>query len=67
MYAQALNAPEEGTFIEDASSKDAVRAANFQARIDAVGGFLFRSHVKSPTQNEINQAACFAAGWKNNA
>jgi ring-1,2-phenylacetyl-CoA epoxidase subunit PaaA len=30
MYTQALNAPEEGALIEDAS-----RAANFQARIDA--------------------------------
>src|SRR5690242_21663788 len=30
MYTQALNAPEEGTLIEDAA-----RAANFQARIDA--------------------------------
>jgi ring-1,2-phenylacetyl-CoA epoxidase subunit PaaA len=30
MYTQALNAPEEGTLIEDAS-----RAARFQARIDA--------------------------------
>jgi ring-1,2-phenylacetyl-CoA epoxidase subunit PaaA len=30
MYAQALNAPEEGTLVEDAA-----RAAQFQARIDA--------------------------------
>jgi hypothetical protein len=29
MYTQALNAPEEGTLIEDASIKDAARAANF--------------------------------------
>src|SRR3569832_294231 len=35
MYTQALNAPEEGTLIEDASIKDAARAANFQARVDA--------------------------------
>jgi ring-1,2-phenylacetyl-CoA epoxidase subunit PaaA len=35
MYTQALNAPEEGTLIEDASIKDAARVANFQARVDA--------------------------------
>jgi ring-1,2-phenylacetyl-CoA epoxidase subunit PaaA len=35
MYAQALNAPEEGALIEDAVVEEAVRAAQFQARIDA--------------------------------
>jgi ring-1,2-phenylacetyl-CoA epoxidase subunit PaaA len=35
MYAQALNAPEEGALVEDAALEGAVRAAQFQARIDA--------------------------------